>query len=49
MEALYFDDDQDAFVAYMVDQGIPFLVVNNEVDGEAHLKEQVEEVFANLF
>jgi hypothetical protein len=30
-------------------QGIPFLVVNNEADGEGHLKEQVDEIFGSLF
>ena len=49
MERYYLYDDQDAFVQVMKDQGIPVLVVNNEADGEWHLKKQVEELFRNLF
>ncbi len=49
MERIYLHDDQDAFVQYMKDQNIPVLVVNNEADGEEHLKKQVEELFNNLF
>jgi adenylate kinase family enzyme len=49
MERIYLHDDQDAFVQYMQDQNIPVLVVNNEADGEEHLKKQVEELFNNLF
>jgi adenylate kinase family enzyme len=49
MEKRYLYDDQDAFVQYMVDQSIPVVVVNNEADGEEHLKKQVEELFKNLF
>jgi len=48
MERLYLHDDQDAFVQYMKDQNIPVSVVNNEADGEEHLKKQVEELFKNL-
>ena len=48
MERLYLHDDQDAFVQYMKDQNVPVLVVNNETDGEEHLKKQVEELFQNL-
>ena len=49
MERIYLHDDQDAFVRYMKDQNIPVAVVNNEADGVEHLKEQVEELFKNLF
>jgi adenylate kinase family enzyme len=49
MERIYLHDDQDAFVQYMKDRNIPVLVVNNEADGEEHLKKQVEELFENLF
>jgi adenylate kinase family enzyme len=49
MEALYLHDDQEAFVAHMEERGIPVLVVNNEADGEEHLKRQVEELFKSLF
>jgi adenylate kinase family enzyme len=49
MEKRYLHDDQDAFVQYMKDQNIPVVVVNNEADGEEHLKRQVEELFKNLF
>jgi len=49
METLYLHDDQDAFVEYMRDRNIPVLVVNNEADGEEHLKKQVEELFQELF
>jgi adenylate kinase family enzyme len=49
MEKRFLYDDQDAFVQYMKDQNIPVLVVNNEADGEEHLKKQVEELFKNLF
>jgi adenylate kinase family enzyme len=49
MERIYLHDDQDAFVQYMKDQNIPVSVVNNEADGEEHLKKQVEELFNTLF
>jgi hypothetical protein len=49
MEALYLHDDRDAFVAYLEGRGIPVLVVNNEADGEEHLRRQVEELFERLF
>ena len=49
MEKLYRHDDQDAFVQYMRDLNIPVLVVNNEAEGEEHLKKQVEALFKNLF
>lgn len=49
MEALYLHDDQEAFVAHMEERGIPVIVVNNEADGEEHLKTQVEELFKSLF
>jgi adenylate kinase family enzyme len=49
MERTYRHDDQDAFVQYMRDQNMPVLVVNNESEGEEHLKEQVEELFRMLF
>jgi hypothetical protein len=49
MEKRYLHDDQDAFVRHMRDQNIPVVVVNNEADGEEHLKKQVEELFKNLF
>jgi adenylate kinase family enzyme len=49
MEELYLHDDQEAFVETMKERNIPVLVVNNEADGEEHLKEQVEELFRNLF
>ena len=49
MEEVYLHDDQEAFVAHMEERGIPVLVVNNEADGEEHLKRQVEELFQRLF
>jgi hypothetical protein len=49
MEALYRYDDRDAFVQHMKDRDIPVLVVNNEADGEEHLKQQVEQVWQSLF
>ena len=49
MEKLYFYDDRDAFVQYMKDRNIPVFVVNNEADGEEHLKELVRELFETLF
>jgi hypothetical protein len=49
MEDLYLHDDRDAFVQYMKDRNIPVSVVNNEADGEEHLKEVVQELFENLF
>lgn len=49
MERIYLHDDQEDLVQYMQDQDIPVLVVNNEADGEEHLKQQVEELFKNLF
>ena len=49
MEEVYLHDDQEAFVAYMKERNIPVLVVNNEADGEEHLKGQVEELFQRLF
>jgi len=49
MERIYIHDDRDAFIQYMKDQSLPVLVVNNEADGEEHLKTQVEELLKNLF
>ena len=49
MESIYLHDDQDAFVQYMQEQNIPIQVVNNEADGEEHLKKQVEVLFETLF
>jgi adenylate kinase family enzyme len=49
MERIYLHDDRDSFVQYMQDQDIPVLVVNNEADGEEHLREQVDELFKHLF
>jgi len=49
MEALYLYDDQDAFVQYLKDRNIPVMVVNNESDGEEHLKRQVEVLLEELF
>jgi len=48
MERIYLHDDRDAFVQYIQDQNIPVLVVNNEADGEEHLREQVDELFKHL-
>jgi hypothetical protein len=48
MEALYPTDDQDAFVQYLKDRNIPVMVVNNEADGEEHLKRQVEVLLEDL-
>jgi adenylate kinase family enzyme len=49
MEKIYLYDDQDAFVQYMRDQNIPVAVVNNQAEGEEHLKKLVQELFDNLF
>jgi adenylate kinase family enzyme len=49
MEKTYLHDDQDAFVQYLKDQNIPVSVVNNEADGEEHLKKQVEELYKTFF
>jgi adenylate kinase family enzyme len=49
MEKIYLQDDQEVFVRYMQDRNIPVLMVNNETDGEEHLKRQVEELFEHLF
>jgi adenylate kinase family enzyme len=49
MERIYLHDDRDAFVQYMQDQDIPIVVVNNEADGEEHLREQVDELVKHLF
>jgi hypothetical protein len=49
MEALYRHDDQDALVQYLADHKIPFVIVNNEADGEEHLQRQVEAIFQTLF
>ena len=48
MEALYLHDDQDALVQYLKDQDIPVLVVDNEAEGEEHLKRQVALLFRHL-
>jgi adenylate kinase family enzyme len=48
MEKLYLYDDQDALVQHLKEQNIPVMVVNNEADGEEHLKKQVEALFRNL-
>jgi adenylate kinase family enzyme len=49
MEEIYLHDDQEAFVEYMKDRNIPVLVVNNEADGEEHLRKQINELFQRLF
>jgi adenylate kinase family enzyme len=49
MEKLYLHDDRDAFVQYMKDRNIPVFVVNNEADGEEHLRGLVQELYGNLF
>lgn len=49
MEEIYLYDDRDAFVQYLTDRNIPVSVVNNEADGEDHLKALVKELFENLF
>jgi adenylate kinase family enzyme len=49
MEEIYLHDDRDAFVQYLRDRNIPVSVVNNEADGEEHLKTLVKELFENLF
>jgi hypothetical protein len=49
MEKLFLHDDHHALIRYLKDHGIPFAVVNNEADGKEHLKEQVEELFGELF
>lgn len=49
MEEVYLHDDQEAFVATMEERNIPVVVVNNEAEGEEHLKRQVEELFQELF
>jgi predicted acetyltransferase len=49
MEKQYLHDDQDAFLHYLRDRSIPFAMVNNEADGEKHLREQVDELFAEFF
>jgi hypothetical protein len=48
MEASFLHDDQDAFVAYLRDRGVPVSVVNNEADGEEHLVRQVARLFEEL-
>ena len=49
MEKVYLEDDQEAFIRYMQDRDIPVVVVNNEAEGEEHLKQQVEALFESLF
>jgi adenylate kinase family enzyme len=49
MEEIYLHDDRDAFVQYLKDRNIPVSVVNNEADGEEHLRTLVKELFENLF
>ena len=49
MEKRFLHDDRDAFVQYMKARNIPVAVVNNEVDGEEHLKKQVQELLKDLF
>lgn len=49
MEAVYLHDDRDAFVRYLRERDIPVAVVNNECDGEEHLKTLVNELFESLF
>jgi adenylate kinase family enzyme len=49
MERIYLHDDRDAFVRHMQERNVPVLVVNNEAEGEEHLKQQVEELFKHLF
>lgn len=49
MEEIYLHDDRDAFVRYMRERNIPVSVVNNEAEGEEHLKRLVKELFEDLF
>jgi hypothetical protein len=49
MERSFLCDDQEAFVQYLTDQNIPVSVVNNEPDGQEHLRRQVDELFERLF
>jgi len=49
MENNYLFDDQDAFIQHMEKKNVPVSVVNNETNGDEHLREQVEGLFNNLF
>jgi len=49
MEELFLHDDQDAFVEHMVEQGVPIMVVDNEPNGEQHLRQQVETLIEEFF
>ena len=48
MEEFYLHDDRDAFIRHMEARDIPVLVIDNNADGEEHLKQQVEAVFESL-
>jgi hypothetical protein len=48
MEEQYLHDDPHSFIRYMQDQNIPVFVVNNEAEGEDHLREQVEALISDL-
>ena len=49
MEAIFLHDDRDAFIQQMADQNTPVAVVDNDADGDEHLKVQVEELLKTLF
>jgi hypothetical protein len=49
MERSFLHDDQDALIQFLEDRNIPVVVVNNEADGEEHLREQVAELLRMLF
>jgi hypothetical protein len=49
MEKHYLHDDRDELVAHLQDRDIPVMVIDNEQEGEHHLKEQVETLMAALF
>jgi adenylate kinase family enzyme len=49
MEGTFLHDDRDAFVQYLGERHIRVYVVNNEADGEEHLRKQVAQLFQTLF
>ena len=48
MDAVFRRDDREALVRHLQERGIPVWVVDNEADGEDHLKKQVEELLRAL-
>ncbi len=49
MERNYRHDGRDALLQYLEERGVPGVVVNNQADGEEHLRKQVERLYQEHF